>query len=77
MNKSEKEVVLKDFEKQMRSAAGKLDFENPYFNLSQKINTDLIANNKDALIIMLGFNHMDLFEKVFDLPELGKIIKVF
>ena len=60
--------------KSLENIIGKLDFENPYFDLSQKINADLIANNKDALIIMLGFNHIDLFEKVFDLPELGKII---
>ena len=47
--------------KSLENIIGKLDFENPYFDLSQKINADLIANNKNALIIMLGFNHIDLF----------------
>ena len=63
-------IILKSLE----NLIGKLDFGNPYFDLSQKINNDLISNNKDALIIMLGFDHIDLFEKVFDLPELEKTI---
>ena len=60
--------------KSLENLIGKLDFGNPYFDLSQKINNDLISNNKDALIIMLGYDHIDLFEKVFDLPELEKTI---
>ena len=60
--------------KSLENIIGKLDIGNPYFDLSQKINADLISKNEDAFIIMLGFSHIDLFEKLFDLPVLDTTI---
>jgi len=53
---------------------GKLDFGNPYFDLSRTINDDLLSRNSDAKCILLGFTHKDLFEKLFNLPELDTTI---
>ena len=53
---------------------GKLEFGNPYFDLSRKINEDLLSKNRDAKCILLGFSHKDLFGKLFDLPDFNTTI---
>lgn len=53
---------------------GELDFGNPYFDLSCAINHDLLLKNQNYKCILLGFSHVDLFEKVFNLPKFNKTV---